>query len=268
MKFIHLTDTHLVAPGVALHGLDPEQRLEACVAHIERHHSDARFCVLTGDVADAGQMAAYEATAVLLERLPMPVYVVPGNHDERNAFVAAFPQLARDEHGFVQQAFCEDNAWFIVLDTLEAAQGSGGVFCERRAAWLAERLRAAGERPVYLFMHHPPFPLGLPALDRIGLADVRPFESALSHSTSVRHIFFGHVHRPISGHWRGISFSTLYGTNHQVRLDFEHSDYLAYTAEPPAYAIVLVDEQSLVVHTCHFLEDTADIKEADSPATQ
>ena len=77
---------------------------------------------------------------------------------------------------------------------------------------------------------------------------------------NVRHIFFGHAHRPISGHWNGISFSTLYGTSHQTRLDLVTPDYVAYTAETPAYAVVLVDEARLVVHTCHFLEDDTDIK--------
>ena len=35
MKFIHITDTHLVAPGVPLYGLDPCERLAACLADHE-----------------------------------------------------------------------------------------------------------------------------------------------------------------------------------------------------------------------------------------
>ena len=61
MKFIHLTDTHLVAPGRELHGLDPARRLETCAARIAARHADAAFCVLTGDFAEALKIAVQAA---------------------------------------------------------------------------------------------------------------------------------------------------------------------------------------------------------------
>jgi len=260
MKFIHLTDTHLVARGRALHGLDPAARLEACVARIAERHADAAFCVHTGDLADRGDPAAYACARELFAALPMPVHAVPGNHDDRDAFAAAFPRAPRDEAGFVQQAFTHDGVTCVLLDTLEPAEGSAGACCERRAAWLAGRLAEAADGPVLLFMHHPPFDIGLPALDAIGLADAGPFERTVARAGNVRHLFFGHAHRPICGQWRGISFSTLYGTSHQTRLDFQRAGRIAYTAEPPAYAVVLVQGDQITIHTDHFLEDEADIR--------
>ena len=262
MKFIHLTDTHLVARGRPLHGLDPAARLDACVARIAERHGDAAFCILTGDLADGGDPAAYACAREALAALPMPVHAIPGNHDDRTAFVAAFPDTPRDRHGFVQHAFRHDGVTFVLLDTLEPSQGSGGAFCARRAEWLAERLADAGDGPVLLFMHHPPFDIGLPLLDAIGLADPAPFTDAVTAARNVQHLFFGHAHRPICGRWRGISFSTLYGTSHQTRLDFQGGERIAYTAEPPAYAVVLVDGEQITIHTDHFLEDDADIRGA------
>jgi 3',5'-cyclic AMP phosphodiesterase CpdA len=262
MKFIHLTDTHLVARGRPLHGLDPAARLEACVARITERHADAAFCVLTGDFADGGDPAAYACAREVLAALPMPLHAIPGNHDDRAAFLAGWPDAPRDPDGFVQTAFSHDGVTFVLLDTLEPAQGAGGAFCERRAAWLAARLAEAGDGPVLVFMHHPPFDVGLPKLDAISLADPAPFTRAIGAAGNVRHLFFGHVHRPICGHWRGISFSTLYGTSHQTRLDFQGGGRVAYTAEPPAYAVVLVDGEQLTVHTDHFLEDDRDIRQA------
>ena len=260
MKFIHLTDTHLVARGERLHGIDACERLEACVASIADRHADAGFCILTGDVADAGDPRAYAAVREVLARLPMHVHLIPGNHDDRAALIAAFPEIPRDRLGYVQHAFRHENAHFVLIDTLEPSEGSGGAYCEARAAWLAERLDAAAGEPVYLFMHHPPFEIGIPALDRIALADPAPFTRTVREAGNVRHIFFGHAHRPICGQWLGIPFSTLYGTNHQTRLDLMTTGPIAYTAEPPAYCVVLVDEEKVVVHTCHFLEDERDIR--------
>ncbi len=261
MKLVHLTDTHTVRPGRVLHGLDPLRNLEACVASIAERHGDAAFCVLTGDVADHGDPAAYEATQAILSALPMPVHVLPGNHDDRAALIAGFPDVPRDAHGFVQAAFTVDGATFVFLDTLDSPSGSSGAVCERRARWLGERLAEAGTDPVYLFMHHPPFPVGLPGLDCLALVDPRPFEEAVRGAGNVRHIFFGHVHRPISGQWRGISFSSTFGTSHQIRLDLDYAERLVYTAEPPAYCVVLLDGESVLVHTCHFLADERDIRD-------
>lgn len=260
MKFIHLTDTHLVTRGQSLHGLDPYERLEACVRSIVQHHHDAEFLILTGDVADAGDPRAYAAAKDLLERLPIPVHLIPGNHDDRERLLSTFPHTPRDEYGFAQCAFENDLGHFLLLDTLEPPQGSGGAYCEKRCRWLTEHLAQAGGSPVFLFMHHPPFVIGVPTLDRIALAYPEAFTRIVVEAGNVRHLFFGHVHRPVSGSWRGIPFSTLYGTNHQTRLDLVSTDVLAYTAEPPAYGVVLIEETQVVVHTCYYLENMQDIR--------
>lgn len=260
MKFIHLTDTHLIAPGEALHGLDPAERLAQCVTAIGARHADAAFCVLTGDVADAGEAAAYAFAHDALARLPMPVHVIPGNHDDRDTFLQAFPDTPLDDHGFVQSVVRDGDRAFVLLDTLEPAQGSGGAFCERRVAWLEARLDELAGVAVYLFMHHPPFAIGIAALDAIALADPGPFARVVAAHDNVCHIFFGHAHRPISGHWQGISFSTLYGTSHQTKLDLHTPGPCQYTAEPPAYAVVLLEDDRMVVHTEHFLEDMTNIR--------
>ena len=98
-------------------------------------------------------------------------------------------------------------------------------------------------------MHHPPFNLHLTSMDRIGFADQVPFTEIIRTSKhSIRHIFFGHAHRPLSGNWMGISFSSLRGTNHQVRLDFK-SELIGFVDEPPEYSVVFISEDCLVVHS-------------------
>jgi 3',5'-cyclic AMP phosphodiesterase CpdA len=249
VKFLHVTDTHLVPSGQRLHGLDPAARLAACVRRIRERDDDAAFCIITGDVADAGAADAYALVRQLLAELPMPVHLIPGNHDHRGRFLEAFPDTPLDEHGFVQYQLEHGDAVFLLLDTLEPAHGAAGGYCARRARWLAQRLEQAGERPVFLFMHHPPFDVGLPGLDEIGIRDLEPFLQAMGSARNVQHLFFGHVHRPICGQWRGIAFSTLYGTNHQTALTPRDTEWLTYTAEPPAYAVVLVEPDRVLVHT-------------------
>ena len=58
MKFIHLTDTHVIGDGL-LYGQDPAARLGAAVASINAEHGDAGFVVLTGDMTHWGDAVAY-----------------------------------------------------------------------------------------------------------------------------------------------------------------------------------------------------------------
>jgi hypothetical protein len=44
MKFIHLTDPHLVILGDLLKGFDPVARLEPAFADIARYHADVECC--------------------------------------------------------------------------------------------------------------------------------------------------------------------------------------------------------------------------------
>ena len=246
MKFIHITDTHLVTPGERLKGLDPMARLEPAFVDIARNHADAECCVFTGDLADLGEASAYEWLAPKIKNLGIPCHLLLGNHDHRDTFLNCFPDTPVDENGFVQSVVDTSIGKFVLLDTVELGT-HGGVFGEAKQLWLKQVLNRYAEDPVFLFMHHPPFDLQLPCIDRIGLDEQKAFSQIASTHSNIRHLFFGHAHRPISGNWQGISFSSLRGTNHQVGLQFE-SDQIDYVDEPPEYAIVFVEDDLIVVH--------------------
>jgi len=262
MKLIHITDPHLVTPGTRLYGLDPQLRLRQCIDDVVAHHGDAALCVITGDLADRGEPAAYRALAAELERLSMPVHPLLGNHDSRAAFLAAFPNAARDAHGFVQAVVRRAEGDFVFLDTLEEGV-HGGRLCDARLGWLRARLDDAGTRPVYLFMHHPPFAVGIPSLDRIALLEPAPLAAILEGRRNLRHLFYGHVHRPVCGSWRGIPVSTMRGLNHQVSFDLTGVDDVPHSHEPPAYAVVLIDDDHVVVHFHDYLDRRTLVQRGD-----
>jgi len=159
-----------------------------------------------------------------------------------------------DADGFVQAAVETSAGWFLMLDTVEQGKGWGS-YCAGRRDWLRRSLEDARGRPVYLFMHHPPFHVGIPSLDRLGLgADGDCIGEVLSVHDNVRHLFFGHVHRPIAGSWRGIPYSTLRGTNHQVPLDFDAVEVVPKSHEPPAYALVFLEDDQTTVHFHDYLD--------------
>ncbi|MBK6637878.1 MAG: phosphodiesterase [Rhodocyclaceae bacterium] len=256
MKIIHLSDLHLVAPGHQVGGRDPAQSLARALTLVRRDHADAAFCLLTGDLADAGEEAAYAELTRQLADLPMPCYVMPGNHDERAHLRKAFPDLPLSTEGFIQQALPTPAGLFLLLDTLNAGR-PGGWYDDARALWLRQQLTGAGEQAIFLAMHHPPFAVGIPSMDRYALRDTAHFDAALKgYEARVRHIFIGHLHRPIGGSWRGMSFSGVSSPNHQVALDMNscpESGDVPGCLGHPAFGVILIDETRVVVHH-HFLD--------------
>lgn len=252
MKFIHLTDTHLVPAGQALYGADPLVRLRRAVDSINREHADAAFVIVTGDLAHRGEAEAYTALREALAELKPRAQLIIGNHDDRPRFRQTFPECPVNDDGHVQYSFVEGGLLHIVLDTNEPGV-SHGVFCAQRAHWLGQQLASQPGMPAHVYIHHPPFHVGIPAMDRISLLEPQHLEAALlPHASRVRHLFFGHLHRPIAGSWKGIPFSTVRGTNHQVALVLDDSPHVPGSMEPAQYAVVLADEHKTVVHLHDF----------------
>lgn len=253
MKIIHLTDPHLVPAGRKLYGLNPQERLSAAIADINAHHGDADFALITGDLAHKGEAAAYSALGECLLSLRIPCHLLLGNHDSRTEFCAAFPERELDGDGFVQFSVDTPVGRFLFLDTNQPGTHAGW-YCEQRLAWLDAAL-AAAPGDVFIGMHHPPLSLGLPAMDEIGLIQQREFAEVVTRHQNVRHVFFGHVHRPVHGAWRGISLSTQRALNHQVGPCFKPTPgQIPGSHEPPAYAVVLVTSDSIVIHDIDFLD--------------
>lgn len=251
MKFVHFTDLHLVAPAERLWGFDPLLRFEHCLADIVTNHRDAQFCVITGDLAERGELSAYTALKDRLAAFPLPCHLLIGNHDDRKNFRRVFGDVRCDGNGFVQSSITVEGHKLLFIDTVKDGASSAGVYSEQRQQWLARELAQTGDMPVLLFMHHPPFSIGHALMDSIKLEQPEKFEVILA-GYDIRHIFFGHAHRAVSGMWRGISFSGLPSLVHQLPLT-AGSVPTVYSDEPAMYSVVHVEDDRTIVHMDAFL---------------
>ena len=88
MILAQLSDPHvLVGPG----DRGSAESLAAGVAAVLALRPRPDAVLVSGDLADTASAAEYERVRELLAPLPMPVHVLPGNHDDRDALRAHFP---------------------------------------------------------------------------------------------------------------------------------------------------------------------------------
>jgi Icc protein len=109
--------------------------------------------VLAGDLTDLGQPAAYEHLKSIIARLPIPVHITLGNHDDRPSFLAAFGSDFAAETGKVDKVIDIKGYRVILLDSSEPGRVDG-VLEETQIAWLRARLAEAADRPVIVILHH------------------------------------------------------------------------------------------------------------------
>lgn len=256
MKFIHITDIHLVREGAPLYGNNPLERFDACLRDIEQWHRDAEFCVITGDLSDIAEKEAYELLKSRLAAFFLPCFLLIGNHDDRAVFQSVFPDHPTDPNGFIQYRHETAEGVFIFLDsTKDGHDVHEGQLCPARLDWLKAQLIDAGTKPVYVFLHHPPFDIGIPCVDEIRLIEADGFADALAHGRNLQHVFYGHIHRMTYVNWRGIPFTSLPSLNHQSPL-VEASVDGDICDEPPAYGVVQIDQDQLTVHFNPYLQRT------------
>lgn len=249
MRIAQLSDTHVSTPGT-----DQEDLLrtmayaERAVAHVRALAPDV--VLITGDLVERGEGAEYARFREVFDALPMPWFVIPGNHDARPTMARAFADRGYlpQDGGFLQYVVEEWPVRLVALDTLVPGSASGEV-CADRLRWLDERLREAPERPTIVFLHHPPFATGIAAMDAMGLAGREALAAVIRRHAQVERVLCGHVHRPITRRWAGTVASVAPSTAHQVALALPPSAELAIAFEPAACAVhEWLGDDGLVTH--------------------
>lgn len=246
-KLLWVTDLHLVEPGRPWpQDVDPLQRFCAVLDELRTSHADADRLILSGDLVQSGNLAAYEVLRDVLQDFPVPYRLLVGNHDRRDNLRQAFPNVAGVD-GFLQSSEEVAGTRLIYLDT-QAEQGHHGELCPSRLSWLEAQLRSAGDNLALIFMHHPPLAVGVPPLDRLRLrdSDGALFDLLRARSGPTQ-LLCGHLHRNVSGLWAGHPFTVLESTHLPLAFDMV-SDRLARYLAPPTYGVILVENDAVVIN--------------------
>jgi 3',5'-cyclic AMP phosphodiesterase CpdA len=253
MLIAQMTDIHIgFAPDETPEELN-RTRFRSTLRRIIGGPNRPDILVLSGDITDKGDEESYRKTRELLDRCPFPVWPMAGNHDIRENLLRAFPQV-RPEDGFAQYVIEQEGLRIVFLDTLDEGR-HGGAFCERRQAWLSDRLAEAPDTPTLIFMHHPPVVSGIAWMDPDPAEPwVQRFADAVRGAKQVLAIHCGHLHRPLMTTFEGIPLGVTPSVAPLVAMDLRPIDPDGpdgrdlITTESPTYAMHRWDGAHLVTH--------------------
>jgi Icc protein len=158
-----LSDFHI---GAEWADADPVAGLEAAVEAALALGRQPDAVLVSGDLSDNATDAEYELVLEFLAPLDAPLYVLPGNHDDRASLRRHFGVPGADDE-LVQYAADLGPMRLLVLDTAIRGQNPGTLGGER-LTWLDAELARVPDVPTLIAMHHPPFATGIPLWDESG----------------------------------------------------------------------------------------------------
>jgi 3',5'-cyclic AMP phosphodiesterase CpdA len=255
MLICQLTDLHVRPVGKPANRVSETNVFtERAFRAVARLRPRPDVVVITGDLTECGLDAEYANLNHLLRKfLPMPVFVIPGNHDRRGNLregLKHLPGVTTDRH-YVQYPVDDYPVRLIMLDTLVPGAGHGELRPEQ-LEFLDSSLTAAPDKPTIVAMHHPPFACGIAHMDRINLRNAAAFAAIITRHRQVERIICGHHHRPIVARVGYTVASICPSVAHQVEMTLDPHDRGAFIFEPPAFQLHRwTDADGVVSHTVY-----------------
>jgi 3',5'-cyclic AMP phosphodiesterase CpdA len=157
--------------------------------------------IINGDLAlSIGTAADYAVVRDLIAPLRdagIPTHLTLGNHDVRDVFAQAFPEmksassLKEPRHNAIIDL---PSTRLILLDTLDQTPGPGGRLGAEQIAWMLARIDEAPTKQVVLIGHHNPQVGGDTSHHKGGLADTADFWPEIAKRPQVKAYVHGHTH--------------------------------------------------------------------------
>jgi 3',5'-cyclic-AMP phosphodiesterase len=192
LKLLQISDTHLhAAADSRMRGVTTYSTFLSVLEHAKRDRRWPVDAILaTGDIVQDESRAGYERFRTSLEPLGVPVYSIPGNHDDPKLMSEILASGPFQLGGELRRG-----AWSVILlSTFLAGEDAGGLG-PARLQGLKQALAAHSTQHVLVAMHHHPLPMGSAWLDGVALRDAAAFWSIIDAHKQVRGVVCGHVHQ-------------------------------------------------------------------------
>jgi 3',5'-cyclic AMP phosphodiesterase CpdA len=203
-EIVILNDIHLTGipeEKIPANAKDDDDHLRTAVKQILALAKKPAAVIINGDLALAiGTAADYAVVRELIAPLReagIPVHLTLGNHDVRDIFTQAFPEMksASDlkeprHNGLIDLP----STRLILLDTLDQSPGPSGKLGAEQIAWILAKIDEVPTKQVILVGHHNPQVGGDTSHYKGGLADTADFWPEVAKRPQVKAYIHGHTH--------------------------------------------------------------------------
>lgn len=251
MLLVQLSDLHVKSGrAFAFNAADSSTILEKTVAHIANMKPAPDCVVISGDLAEHGEQNAYDFVRTALEGVRVPIFAIPGNHDNRErlretlrAHCPVDPEIAP----YVCYTVENYPLRLILLDSSEPGSHSGYLH-EPVALWLEKKLAEKPDTPTLVFIHHPPFPSAMGVMDE-------PFRGAerlgaILQANPQARLCCGHLHRGMTSVWKKAQCIVCPPLVLPIDLDLSPKGGDLFTLGAPTYLLHHYFDGQLNSHTC------------------
>src|SRR5262245_52456500 len=161
-RLAQISDTHVRADD----GGKAASQLKRAMAQAKDYGAD--IILLTGDLVNDAREDEYAVLAEAITDPPAPLYLMPGNHDDRGLMRRMFPR-----HNYLPREgalhFTIENypLRIVALDDIVPGE-THGLLRKSGAEWLESALSVERGKPTIVALHHPPFLTHDLLFDKIG----------------------------------------------------------------------------------------------------
>jgi len=194
LRIIQISDTHLYADAERdLLGVKTQESFRAVVELLRQNETATQLILLSGDLSQDYTEGSYIRLAEMLKPFQIPVYYVPGNHDDPKMMTHVYPRETFSNHKHVIL-----KNWQIILLNSHVSKSVAGSLDVSQLAYMQHCLQAYPEHRAIIMFHHQPIPVGCEWLDKLGLLNADEFWKIAAHYPNIHTVLFGHVHQEFS----------------------------------------------------------------------
>lgn len=192
VNIIQISDMHVFGnPKKDLLGVPTQKSLQAVVDLVKQAESGPiDMILLSGDLSQDGSKAAYLKIADIFKNFDIPIYCIPGNHDDMRMMSKVYPinTISNDKQIVFKH-------WQVILLNSQIPGLVKGQLAQTELDFMEKCLKAYPNHYAMIVFHHQPFSVGCEWLDELGISNADEFWQIAAKYPKIKTIVFGHVHQ-------------------------------------------------------------------------
>ncbi|SMM98173.1 3',5'-cyclic-nucleotide phosphodiesterase [uncultured Candidatus Thioglobus sp.] len=214
-RLLQISDCHIDDVEQSI-GVNSHQNLSLVVDKITQLEADA--LLISGDLSHYGSLNSYKKLKQLLAPIDTDLFVIAGNHDDKNNLSAVF-----NENLFTLFTL---GKWDIIsVDSVQAGQTSG-YLTKQVLLDLEARLTQSTAEYILLVLHHPIVSMQSTWDDTLSLENPQDLFAILTKHSNIQAVLFGHAHQSAEFKKNGLRIiacpSTAVQFNDESRIGFNY----------------------------------------------